>query len=566
VALGCCTLLVWVGPAVAELTIRGVGDAMEDVLEAFLTVDELPCDAPRWWVERRHRQAPDEIRRAMETLGYYRSELTGELVWEEECWHATYEVVPGDPVRIQTVDLEIEGALGNEPRMRDTVDRLDIAPEEPFSHRGYENAKSSLLQRAEELGYFDAAFTRHRVEVNPQTNLADIALTLDGGPRYLIGGIDVKQTTLDDELFRRFLQFQVGEAYDAQALNRTYRDLIESDYFDRVLVAPDIDRREDGQVPIQVEADATTRRSVLVGAGYATDTGPRGRLDLRWRRVNDSGHRANLRTLVSAVNGDVTAEYRIPYGDPNDEWLFVTGEVNYEDTDTSESLRRAVRVGRTHLRGRAWSETNYVEYSTETFEVGEQEGRSQLLLFGTSWARTTSIEAPRPLRGYSISVDLRGGTQALLSDNDLVQVIVRGRQILPLGGRLRLLGRVHAGWSWLNEFEDLPPSIRFFAGGDNSVRGYGYEQLGPEEDGDVVGGKRLLTGSLELDVPLRRNWSVAAFVDTGSAFDVTPVFSTGVGLGLRWYSPLGPLRIDLAHPLDDPDRNVRLHISLGPDL
>src|SRR5690606_16934248 len=125
-------------------------------------------------------------------------------------------------------------------------------------------------------------------------------------------------------------------------------------------------------------------------------------------------------------------------------------------------------IGRTHLRWPAWTETNYVEYRTEDFEVGDQEGLSQLLLFGTSWARTTSIEAPRPLQGYSLSIDVRGSLRALLSDSDLLQTIVRARQIVPLGGGVRVIGRVHAGWTFQNEFEDLPPSIRFFAGGDNS--------------------------------------------------------------------------------------------------
>ena len=310
-ALLCCVLLGAAGPAAADLTIRGVDDDVEDVLQAFITVDELPCDAPRWWVERRHRQAPQEIRRAMETLGYYRSQLSSNLEWDEECWQATYEVTPGDPVRIQSVVLDIEGSLENEPRLQDTVARLDIAPEEPFSHRGYEEAKSRLLETAEALGYFDADFTRHRVVIDPETNLADIELTLAGGTRYLIGDISIEQTALKDDLFRRFLRFEEGEAYDAQLLNRTYRDLIESDYFNRVLVAPDIDRRDEGIVPIQVEATATTRRSALVGAGYATDTGPRGRLDLRYRRINERGHRANLRTLVSEVQGQLRAEYRI---------------------------------------------------------------------------------------------------------------------------------------------------------------------------------------------------------------------------------------------------------------
>lgn len=558
--------LLPVAPVLAEVTIRGVNDATEEVLRAFLTVDDLPCDAPRWWVERRHRQAVDEIRRGMEALGYYRSEQSGSLEWGEDCWRATYQVQTGDPVRINNFDLAIEGALADEVRVRDAVERLDIAPEEPFSHGAYENAKSELLEAAQDLGYFDAEFTRHRVEVNPETNLADIQLTLTGGERYRVGDIDVSQSALRDTLFRRYLRFESGELFDARTVTRTYRNLIESDYFDRVMVTPDIDARADGEVPVLVTATATTRRSALVGAGFATDTGPRARLDLRYRRVNDRGHRANFTSLASAVIGTLGAEYRVPYGDPTHEWLFVKGEVNYENTDTSESLQRGVTVGRTHRRGQSWAETNYVEYTVEGFEVGEQEGTSRLLLLGTNWTRSTSVDTPRPLRGYSLSLDVRGAAKSLASDNNLVQSILRGRQILPLGDRFRVLARAQAGWTWQTEFEDLPPSVRFFAGGDKSVRGYGYQELGPEEDGEVIGGKRLLTGSLELDALIRPNWSVAAFVDAGSAFNSEPDFSTGVGLGVRWYSPLGPLRVDLAHPLDDSSRNLRLHISLGPDL
>jgi len=558
--------LLSAAPAMADVVLRGVNDATEEVLRGFLTVDDLACDAPRWWVERRHRQAPEQIRRGMEALGHYRSEQTGTMEWDEECWQATYQVEPGDPARIREFDLEVEGELADQARLRDAVAELDIAPEEPFSHSGYESAKSALLEVAEDLGYFDARYTRHRVEVNPDTNEADIQLTLSGGERYRVGEIGVDQRALEDELFHRFLRFESGELFDARALTRTYRNLIESDYFDRVLVAPDIDARADGQVPVMVTATASTRRSALVGAGFATDTGPRGRLDLRYRRVNDRGHRANFTSVISTVNGNLGAEYRLPYGDPTHEWLFVKGDLNYEKTDTSESLQRGISLGRTHRRGGAWAETNYVEYTVERFEVGEQEGTSNLLLLGTNWARSTNVDEPRPLRGYSLSLDVRGAAKTLLSDNNLVQAILRGRQILPLSERFRVIARAQAGWTWQSEFDDLPPSVRFFAGGDNSVRGYGYQELGPEEDGEVIGGERLLTGSLELDALIRPNWSVAAFVDSGAAFDSTPDFSTGVGLGLRWYSPLGPLRFDLAHPLDDPDRAIRLHISLGPDL
>lgn len=553
-------------PARSDLVIRGVDDDLEAVLRAFVTIDELPCDAPRWWVERRHRQAPAEMQRGLEALGFYRADVAGELEWLEACWQASYDVAPGDPVRIQAVDLVLEGGLAGEARVKDVVAGLDLVPEEAFSHGAYERAKTRLLDAAQGLGYFDARFVRHRVEVDPEANSADIALTLASGERYRIGAIDPQQSVLQPRLFQRFLEFAEGDWYDEEKLAETYRNLIGSDYFDRVLVVPDLDARDEGQVPVQVTASNITRRSVVVGAGYATDTGPRTRLDLRYRYLNERGHRANFSSLISPVAGRARAEYRLPYGDPTHEWLFAKGDVNYEDTDTFERLQRSVTVGRTQRRGRSWAETNYLEYSVEDFEVGEQEGTSQLLLIGTSWARTTSIDAPRPLRGFSLSFDVRGATRALLSDNDLLQMIVRGRQILPLGERFRLLARAQAGWTWQREFDDLPPSVRFFAGGDNSVRGYSFESLGPEEDGNVIGGKRLLTGSLELDAYVRPNWSMALFVDTGSAFNATPEFSTGVGLGVRWYSPLGPLRLDLAHPLDGSGRSVRFHISLGPDL
>jgi translocation and assembly module TamA len=559
-------MAVAAAPARAELEILGVDEDLEVVLRAFVTIDELPCDAPRWWVERRHRQAPAEMQRGLEALGYYRAEITGEVEWGETCWQARYVVEQGEPVRIQTVDLVLEGALVDEPRVQSVLADLDIAPEEVFSHRAYERAKTALLDVAQGLGYFDAEFVRHRVEVDPQANVADIQLTLASGPRYRVGVVDVQQSVLEPRLFQRFLEFAEGQPYDEQALAQTYRNLIGSDYFDRVLVVPDLDARTEQEVPVQVTASALTRRSVVVGAGYATDTGPRTRLDLRYRHLNDRGHRANFNSLISPVAGRGRAEYRLPYGDPTHEWLFVKGDVNYEDTDTFRRLQRGMTVGRTLRRGRVWAETNYLEYSVEGFEVGEQEGTSRLLLLGSSWARTTSIDSPRPMQGFSIGLDVRGAARSLMSDNDLVQMIARGRQIIPLGERYRLLARGQAGWTWQREFEDLPPSVRFFAGGDNSVRGYGFETLGPEQDGSVVGGKRLLTGSLEFDAHIRPNWSAAVFVDSGSAFNDSPDFSTGVGLGVRWYSPLGPLRLDLAHPLDDGGRSVRLHISLGPDL
>jgi len=560
------SIVLAAGVARAELRVTGVDDDVEEVVRAFLTVDDLPCDSPRWWVERAFQRAETEARRAMETLGYYQSSFETSLAWEQACWQVGLAIEQGKAVRIGSVDLVVLPPLDAEPRMREALDALPIGVGRRFSHRQYEAAKARLMEVAEDLGYFDARFTRHIVKVDPQANRAAVELTLDSGQRYRIGAIVVDQESLRPELFRRFLHFEEGQPFDARQLATTYRDLLGSQYFDRVLVAPDLDAREDQTVPVLVTASALTRRSLLLGAGYATDSGPRVRGDLRYRSLNDRGHRASVSTLASSIQGELKGQYRVPHGDPAHEWLFAESALSYENNDTYESLRRTLGVGRTHRRGSHWIETNHLDLRVDDFEVGEQDGRSRLLLLGSSWSLKTLIEDPRPLSGHTLNLNVRGAARQLLSDTDLLQLIVRARHIQPLGERLRLLSRISSGWTLQRDFDELPPSIRFFAGGDGSVRGYGFETIGPEENGNVVGGKGLLTGSMELDLLFRSNWSFALFADAGSAFDDRPDFSRSVGVGVRWYSPLGPLRLDLAHPLDDPSRRVRIHISLGPDL
>jgi translocation and assembly module TamA len=562
-------VVVFAASAAAALRIEGVDDTTEEILRAYLTVGDLPCDSPRWWVARAFQGAAGEVRLALETMGYYRAEIDTALDWDAHCWQIRVSVARGEGARFGAVRVEVAGALGEEPALRDLLAERPLRRGRRFTHQTYESLKTRLLEVAEDHGYFDARFTTAAVRVDLDTNRADVELVLEGGERYRIGAIETDQDLLRPELFRRFLRIEAGQPFDAQDLVATHRDLLTSQYFDRVLVTPDLDARADHQVPIRVAASADTQRSILLGAGYTTDVGPRARADLRYRRLNDRGHRAHFTNRAAESLGEIRADYRLPYGDPAHEWLFAETSYVYEQTGSYDSRRWSIGGGRTLLRGgrgRHWTETNYFDHQIDDFEVGGQDGRSRLLLLGSNWIRKTLTDEPRPVAGYLLSLDVRGAAGLLLSDTDVLQVMVRGRHIQGLGGRLRALSRAALGWTWQNAFDDLPPSIRFFAGGDNSVRGYGFESLGPKTDGAVVGGRKLLTGSIELDYLVRPNWSLALFADVGSAFDDSVDFSRGAGLGLRWFSPLGPLRFDLAHPLDDPGRAVRIHISLGPDL
>ena len=254
--------------------------------------------------------------------------------------------------------------------------------------------------------------------------------------------------------------------------------------------------------------------------------------------------------------------------DPRKEWFNTVLGIQHEDTDTSESDTYKIGIQHSRSLSESWLETRYLDYAFEEFKVGDQDTTSELVIFGINWESARGRELSRVTNGLRLSFDLRGASDELASDTSFAQFNFTTKWIHSFSEKTRILARGSAGVTAKEDLTALPVSVRLFAGGDRSVRGYDFETLGPmDQDGLVIGGSNLLEGSLEFDYLFKPQWSIAAFADTGSAFNGSDVdFSTGVGLGLRWYSPVGPIRLDLAHPLDDPDQKVRVHISLGLDL
>ncbi len=209
-----------------------------------------------------------------------------------------------------------------------------------------------------------------------------------------------------------------------------------------------------------------------------------------------------------------------------------------------------------------------MDYAYENFTIGDQDDSSELVILGVNFESAIGREISRSTRGRRLNLDIRGASDSLGSDTSFLQLKVTAKWLWSLNERYRMIVRGRLGATLKDNLQELPVSARFFTGGDRSVRGYDFESLGPTNlDGEVIGGSHVAEASIEIDRMLTEKWSIAAFFDTGSAFnDSNPQFSSGVGLGIRWYSPVGPLRVDFAHPLDDPDRDFRLHVVLGPDL
>jgi translocation and assembly module TamA len=552
-----------------EVKYIGLSAALEANARALMPLASADCNAARWRVDRLFRDSEKRLSNALEALGYYDIDVKKSIDWSQPgCWKAEFRVVVGDPVRLRDVSVRVNGAAMDDHDLLIKVSDRRLVTGEILNHGHYETFKKTLIASAQARGYFDADFERNSVTVDRSTKSADVDIVLNSGPRYRFGETIFTEDILRPELLQGYSDIRSGDPYDARAISSLYQALNGSGYFGSVLIRAEPLTDGTNTVPVNVSLTPGMRRVYAAGLGFATDFGLQGRLGYTNRRRNDKGHQFESRLFGSAVNSELTASYRWPRRNPRSDWFSVFGGFQHTDTDTSVSDKATLGVRWSKNISRFWLETRYLNITNEDFRVADQKDTSRLIIPGINWESTRGSEISRIRRGHRMSLDIRGSSDSLGSDTSFLQLKASTKWIIPIGESTRLLTRVDLGATAQDEITELPASVRFFAGGDNSVRGYGYETLGPVDiDGNVIGGSHLATASIELDRLVKEKWSVALFADSGSAFDdLKPKFSTGVGLGLRWYSPVGPIRLDVAHPLNDPDRSVRIHITLGPDL
>lgn len=558
------------GSVAADVEIAGIEGALADNVRAYLELDDEPCEAPRWRVEQQYGDAEARIREALEAFGYYDATIASELQLADECWHVRFAIEPGEPVRIRTLELSVTDEAENDPPFvaARALAEAELAVGTALDHRAYERLKRRLTDLARERGYPEAELEANRIDVYPAQRAADVRLTLASGPRYAFGRTQLAQEVLTPELASSYVTFREGEPYDARRLIEVYAGLADSGYFRTIDVRPLPPDAATRTIPIAVTLTSAARVQTSYGVGFSTDTGPRFRFGRNNRRFNELGHQFGINAQLSPVVSEVTANYRMPVRASRMEWLSFDAGVERENTDTSESERLEIGARRLHERRGDWTRTEFLSLRVEDFAVADQESRARLLMPGVDWTRIRADNDIRPTLGSKLTFEVRGAHDTLVSDTTFVQASAQGAWIWSTRRGQRFLVRGHFGATAERAFEELPASVRFFAGGDNSVRGYRFEELGPvDADGSVIGGSSLATGSFEFEQPLKSRWSLAFFVDSGNAFEGSRIDAkTSVGVGGRWQSPLGPIRIDLAQPLDDDADRWRVHVTLGPDL
>jgi translocation and assembly module TamA len=512
-----------------------------------------------------HGKAPEEIRKALQPFGYYRPTIDARLTREESDWVATYRIDPGPELLLESVDVTVSGAGADDPSLVAAARAFPLTRGDAVNHPAYEGGKAVLEEAASENGYLDGRFATSEIRVDLDRYAASIALHYETGPRYLFGPVTFRQNVLKPELLRGYVTWEEGTPLNVKELLTLQNALSEAPYFSRVEVVPRKEEARDLRVPIVVDLVPSKPQRYQFGVGYGTDTGPRVSVHADYRRLNRSGHRAEADVRYSEIEKSGTARYLIPGAYPRTDVL--TFSVGYlrQTTQTSESNTALAGVDRSVSRG-GWRESLSLFYQREDFKVGVDRGISRLLVPGGSWTRVVADDRIDTKNGYRLQFQARGATESVLSNATFLQLEAQGKAIRSLSDRDRLIGRADLGHTITSDFRSLPPRIRFFAGGDQSVRGYAFQELGTlDELGNVIGGKTLLVGSIEYEHRFLPKWGAAVFFDAGNATDgFTGQIKKGVGAGVRWISPVGPIRIDGGYGIDD--RKIRLHVNIGPDL
>jgi translocation and assembly module TamA len=566
-SIGVCQT-AFASPAI-NVEIRGISGELLDNVRLFLSIEQHKDNAliNEGRLRRLHQKAPPEISKALQPFGYYRPVIKPELTRVgEEQWQAVYTVDAGPPLLVTEMQLITNDELKLDPEFKALLDNLPLQQGDVLNHARYESIKTSLARVAADRGYFKARLIEHRVEVNLKSYSAQVLLNYDSGIRYRFGEVHMDQNVLDPDFLRRYIPFKRGEPYTLEGLISLQQALNDSDYFNRVEVSAGQVPMNSDEVPVNVVLEERKQNRYILGVGYGTDTGARARLGWEIPRFNKKGHRISSEVQVTEIGYSVSASYRVPVLNPRtDQILYKAGVVN-EKTDTSDSTVKTIGSSLNRSRGQ-WREVISINYQQEKFVIADDRGESTLVMPGINWSRNWGGNVINTFEGLRFDIGLRGASEDVLSDTSFFQLEGGIKAITSLSDTQRLISRGRVGSTWTDEFNQLPSSVRFFTGGAQSVRGYAYQALGPtDSDGDVTGGRHLMVGSLEYEQYFGNKWGFALFYDAGNAIDdFNDKLERGAGFGLRWKSPIGPVRIDLGNAISS-NKDWRLHINIGPDL
>lgn len=522
----------------------------------------------------RHQYRVQELAdKGLRALGYYNSEyrftLTPRSAPQADLLTLTISLKP--PVKLGESDVDIFGEAKEDQDLARFIQRETPKQGTQLNHETYDNFKGSLDRLAQAKGYFDGEWRYSRLEVYPNDSIADWRLGYESGVRYRYGKINFINSQIRHEYLNNMLQIKAGDPYYINDLSRLSSDFSLSNWFSTVTVDPKIDE-QNKRVNLDVLLQPKKRNEMEMGLGYTTDVGIRSQFTWRKPWFNSRGHSFELRSNLSKPEQNVELGYKIPLEkNPLYYYYQFSGSLDREDNNNTRSTAASLGFQRVWNHQTGWAFSLGLKTRYDAFEQGDDKFKTFLVYPTAGFNRTRSDGLRFPLWGDSQKLSLNWGSKAIGSDVNFYSAKFSSAWLRTYWDKHRVYLRGEVGYLHANAVSRMPPTLRYFAGGDMSIRGFGYKDISPRNAaGKLVGGTRLLTATAEYQYQVYPNWWAAVFYDTGLAsykFQRGELHS-GAGLGVRWASPIGAVKLDIATPVRSPSnqRGIQFYIGLGAEL
>lgn len=531
--------------------------------------------------------AKNNTKQALQSLGYYQADI---VVVEEDLWQVIISITLHDPTIIDNIDVQVNGEAKDDPTFIALMNENSLRQGDILHHGKYETLKSDLQSLALQRGYFNGALTKNNITIKQDYRYADITLLYESGPRYRFGEVLFNNFELDPALLSSLIPFKLNEFYSTNNFHKLQHQLQSTQYFGSVIAVPadKVQDQSNNQYTVPINVSLTPAKSHLFdfGVGYATDT--QFRLSAGWRTplINKHGHYQETKIKYSPLNPTGKFIYSIPLSHPTKDVLQLKFIVENEDFADLTTKFYSAQVGRVTSNNN-WNRQVYARFHQEAWQYELDENKPniiwaekdniQYIIPGVTWSKTIRKGSVLdPSAGFRQTYNIEGAHLNAGSDNSFFRVHGRWNYITTLKANHRLVARAELGAIYVDRDAQLAPSLRFYAGGDKSIRGFAYQSIGStipsSSDPDeavpiVVGGARLMVASIEYQYYLNNKWRIALFSDGGSVAnkgEFKPVYS--IGSGLHYMSPVGAIKFDLAYGINDDAKKWRIHINLGAEF
>ena len=514
------------------------------------------------------RLAPEQARELLATEGYYAPEIHSEIAHDGDQWNVTLDIAPGDLTRVDRVDLQLSGPITKDDpahtkRLASMRTAWSLPTGSVFRQGDWASAKRGALSALVLERFPAASIADSKAEVDPRTQTVNLKIVIDSGPAIFFGDLEIEGLKrYPENLIRSGNPIVAGEPYSQTRLMALQTLLQDSPYFSDASVVIDDLPTQAGRVPVRVAVTEQPSKKLGFGIGVSTDTGLRGQIDYRDLDFFDRTWLLNGTVKLEQKNQSLGGDIKLAPSDKTyRDSLSVLGErTDIEGLETQNFVlggNRRFFVGKT--------ETVYsLCYWSESQSTGDTtSAHNKALSLSLAWTRRDVDDMLFPTRGYLVNVQADGALKSVLSTQDFMRGYGRAVLFYPLSKRDQFIIRGELGMISAASRKGIPSDFLFRTGGDQTIRGYAYQSLGVIQDSAIVGVRYLALASTEYVHWLDNNWGAAFFYDRGTATDSlnNVKFVSGYGSGVRWKSPVGPLKVDLAY--GEETRKFRLHFSIG---